>query len=139
VKIVTGAHRAHLADKANAIVVNIGPAKEAELDDEPVCLFYPSRNGDIVDSVADVTEMTGKSDWKAETVLSVGLARTIAWYGWCRPGSRQEISQSGVLVQEAEDGVRPLHEFGVAGRHHNGIDPKGLKRDSAAASPRARS
>ncbi len=69
-----------LADKPNAIVVNIGPAKEAELDGEPVCLFYPSRNGDIVDSVADVTEMTGKSDWKAETVLSVGLARTIAWY-----------------------------------------------------------
>ena len=69
-----------LADKPNAIVVNIGPTNGVELDGQPVCLFYPSREGDIVDSVADVTEMTTRSDWKAETVLSVGLARTIAWY-----------------------------------------------------------
>ncbi len=69
-----------LTDKPNAIVVNIGPIKEAELDGQPVCLFYPSRDGDIVHSVADVTEMTSKSDWRPETVLSVGLARTIAWY-----------------------------------------------------------
>lgn len=69
-----------LTDKPNAILLDIGPDKEARLGGEPVCLFYPSREGDIVHSVADVAEMTGKSDWKAETVLSVGLARTIAWY-----------------------------------------------------------
>ena len=69
-----------LTDKPNAIILDIVPREEAELKGQPVCLFYPSREGDIVHSVADVGEMTAKSDWKAETVLSVGLARTIAWY-----------------------------------------------------------
>lgn len=69
-----------LADKPNAIILNIGPDECSEVKGQPVCLFYPSREGDIVHSVADVREMTTKSDWKAETVLSVGLARTIAWY-----------------------------------------------------------
>jgi UDP-glucose 4-epimerase len=69
-----------LTDKPNAIILDIGPREETAFKGQPVCLFYPSREGDIVHSVADVAEMTTKSDWKAETVLSVGLARTIAWY-----------------------------------------------------------
>ncbi|MBU1230090.1 MAG: NAD-dependent epimerase/dehydratase family protein [Proteobacteria bacterium] len=69
-----------LTDKPNAILLNIAPEECAEVGGDPVCLFYPSREGDIVHSVADVTAMTTRSDWRAETVLSVGLARTIAWY-----------------------------------------------------------
>jgi len=69
-----------LTDKSNTILVDLTSDEGSEAGGRPVCLFYPCREGDIVHSVADVTEMTTKSDWKAETVLSVGLARTIAWY-----------------------------------------------------------
>lgn len=75
-----------LSDKPNAIVLDIGPTEDVVVGGDPVCLFYPSREGDIVHSVADISKMTTKSDWKAETVLSVGLARTIAWY-------RQELAR----------------------------------------------
>lgn len=69
-----------LTGNSHAIILGCKPDGDSALDGEPVCLFYPSREGDIVDSVADVTEMTGKSEWTASTVLTVGLARTIAWY-----------------------------------------------------------
>ncbi|MGE4553054.1 MAG: NAD-dependent epimerase/dehydratase family protein, partial [Desulfovibrionaceae bacterium] len=66
-----------LTDKPNSILMNFCQKPEQE---PPVCLFYPSREGDIVHSVADIAAITGQSDWRPATVLSVGLARTIAWY-----------------------------------------------------------
>ena len=69
-----------LTDKPNTILMNIGPEDPADAHGCNVCLFYPSREGDIVHSVADITAVATQSDWRAETVLSVGLARTIAWY-----------------------------------------------------------
>jgi len=68
-----------LTGKPNAIVFGC-KIEECEDLDMPVRLFYPSREGDIVHSVADIAAISKGSDWRAETVLSVGLARTIHWY-----------------------------------------------------------
>lgn len=53
--------------------------EERTPEGEQVCLFYPVRSGDIPHSVADVGRLTA-AGWSARTVLSLGLARTIAWY-----------------------------------------------------------
>lgn len=68
-----------LTGKPNAIVFGC-KMEECEDLEMPVRLFYPSREGDIVHSVADIAAISRGSDWRAETVLTVGMARTIHWY-----------------------------------------------------------
>jgi UDP-glucose 4-epimerase len=75
-----------LTNKPNSILTHF--TQDAE-QGQPACLFYPSREGDIVHSVADIAAIVQGSDWRPQTVLSVGLARTIAWY---RSATKQQAA-----------------------------------------------
>jgi len=69
-----------------------------------ICQFYPLRSGDITHSVADIHRLVENSGWRAEMVLSAGLARTIAWYAGLlgmKVGSEESPSPDEGMVAAA--------------------------------------